>query len=53
MHTGWMEASAGGAGCLYAPHTEAAYRLPHSKTLYRFAAGYITRRDCGAASAKG
>jgi hypothetical protein len=44
VHTGWMEAAYHGARILYAPHTQAAYRLPPSKTLYRLAAGFVTRR---------
>jgi hypothetical protein len=43
VHTGWMEAGAGGR-IVYAPHTESSYRLPPSKLLYRLAAGFVTRR---------
>ena len=44
IHTGWMEAELDGRRLVYAPHTEAGYRLPTSKLLYRLAAGFVTRR---------
>jgi hypothetical protein len=44
IHTGWMEAEPDGRRVVYAPHTEAGYRLPTSKLLYRLAAGFVTRR---------
>lgn len=42
VHTGWLEAD--GGRLVYAPHTEASYRLPTSRTLFRLAAGFETRR---------
>ncbi|MFL5895627.1 MAG: pyridoxamine 5'-phosphate oxidase family protein [Thermoleophilaceae bacterium] len=42
IHTGWMEAGDGGA-VDYAPHTTAAYRMPTSRIVYRFAVGLFTR----------
>ena len=44
IHTGWMEAAPDGRRVVYAPHTEAGYRLPSSTLLYRLAAGFVTRR---------
>jgi hypothetical protein len=41
-HTGWLEAQPGSV--VYAPHTEAGYRLPTSRLLYRTGAGFVTRR---------
>jgi hypothetical protein len=44
IHTGWMEADQGTPGrVLYAPHTQAAYRMPASRPIYRLAAGGATR----------
>lgn len=44
IHTGWLEAEPGGRRVVYAPHTQAAYRLPPSKLLYRLVVGFETRR---------
>jgi Pyridoxamine 5'-phosphate oxidase len=44
IHTGWLEAASDRRRILYAPHTQAGYRLPPSKLLYRLAAGFVTRR---------
>jgi Pyridoxamine 5'-phosphate oxidase len=43
-HTGWLEAEPGGPRAVYAPHTEAGYRLPSSWFLFRAVAGFETRR---------
>jgi hypothetical protein len=43
-HTGWMIPAPGKRRVLYAPHTEAGYRLPNSRLLYRIGAGLVTRR---------
>jgi hypothetical protein len=43
VHTGWLEAEHGGGRVVYAPHTEASYRLPPSKLLYRLVVGMATR----------
>lgn len=43
-HTGWLESDPARAGLLYAPHTQQAYHLPPSRTLYRLIAGVVTRR---------
>jgi hypothetical protein len=40
VHTGWLEA---GDRLVYAPHTQAAYRLPESLLLYRLVVGGFTR----------
>lgn len=40
-HTGWLEA---GDEVVYSPHTQAGYRLPESRLLYRLGAGFVTRR---------
>jgi hypothetical protein len=50
-HTGWLEADAGDRRVVYAPHTDASYNMPPSRTVYRLAAGLVTRR--GARSARG
>jgi hypothetical protein len=42
-HTGWLEVESGGAGVVYAPHTQSNYRLPGSRFVYRLAAGAGTR----------
>ena len=41
-YTGWLEAT--GDHVIYAPHTEAWYRIPRSRFAFNFAAGYGTRR---------
>jgi len=41
-YTGWL--SVNGPRAVYAPHTEAGYFLPPSRTAYRIGAGYVTRR---------
>ncbi|MFI5540629.1 pyridoxamine 5'-phosphate oxidase family protein [Nocardia sp. NPDC051900] len=43
LYTGWLEAEAGADEVSYAPHTQAGYRLPPSKLLYRVVIGGITR----------
>jgi hypothetical protein len=43
-YTGWMVPDPGKRRALYAPHTEAGYRLPESRLLYRIGAGLLTRR---------
>jgi hypothetical protein len=43
-HTGWLEAEPGARRVVYAPHTEAGYRLPRSRLLYGIASGFVTRR---------
>ena len=43
-HTGWLEADPTGERVVYAPHTEAGYRFPHSTLAFRIAAGFGTRR---------
>jgi Pyridoxamine 5'-phosphate oxidase len=43
VHTGWLEAGDGPGGLVYAPHTEASYRFPASKPLFRLIAGGATR----------
>ena len=42
IHTGWLEVDTAGRA-LYAPHTNASYLLPPSKTLYKLATGGATR----------
>ena len=42
-HTGWLEVDPD-AGAVYAPHTDATYRFPRSRTLYRLVSGFFTRR---------
>jgi pyridoxamine 5'-phosphate oxidase-like protein len=44
-HTGWLRAEPGRV--VYAPHTEHGYYLPWSRTAYRLAAGFVTRRGYG------
>jgi hypothetical protein len=41
-YTGWLSAREDGE-LLYAPHTEAGYRFPESRTLYRIASGGSAR----------
>lgn len=41
VHTGWLQAEDGKV--LYAPHTEAGYRMPPSKLLYRVVVGGMAR----------
>jgi hypothetical protein len=52
-HTGWLEADPAERRVLYAPHTEAGYRLPQSKLLYRIGSGFVTRRGLRAARRAG
>jgi hypothetical protein len=42
-HTGWLEAEPASRRVVYAPHTEAGYRLPPSRFLFKLAAGFATR----------
>ena len=41
-HTGWLEPTGGGAA-VYAPHTQAGYRMPASKLVFRTASGLVTK----------
>lgn len=43
IHTGWMVPDPGGTPVLYSPHTQVAYRMPPSRTVYRIATGLFTR----------
>jgi hypothetical protein len=43
IYTGWLEAEPSERRLVYAPHTEAAYRLPPSKLLYKLVVGAFTR----------
>jgi hypothetical protein len=43
IYTGWLEAESRERRLVYAPHTEAAYRLPPSKLLYKLVVGLFTR----------
>ncbi len=52
-HTGWLEADAGAPRVAYAPHTDASYAMPPSRTVYRLAAGLVTRRGVRAARRAG
>jgi hypothetical protein len=51
VHTGWFEAGAGDA--LYAPHTQANYRIPTSRLAFNLGAGFETRRRLRAARRAG
>ena len=42
-HTGWLEAEPDGTGAVYAPHTEASYRFPTSRTVFQIVSGGATR----------
>jgi nitroimidazol reductase NimA-like FMN-containing flavoprotein (pyridoxamine 5'-phosphate oxidase superfamily) len=42
-YTGWLNVRPDGAAT-YAPHTDATYRFPRSRILYRLVSGYFTRR---------
>jgi len=43
IHTGWLEVEPTERRLVYAPHTQAAYRLPPSKLLYKVVVGLFTR----------
>ena len=43
IHTGWMVPEESGTPVLYSPHTQVAYRMPPSRTVYRTATGLVTR----------
>jgi hypothetical protein len=43
VHTGWLEADPPDGALIYAPHTQASYRLPPSRLLYRLVVGTATR----------
>lgn len=43
VHTGWLEPQTDRV-LVYAPHTEAGYRLPPSRFVSRAATGFVTRR---------
>jgi hypothetical protein len=43
-HTGWLEARPAERRIVYAPHTEAGYRLPPWRFAYNIGAGFVTRR---------
>jgi hypothetical protein len=49
-HTGWLDAA---DEVVYAPHTQAGYRLPESLLLYRLGSGFVTRRGVRAGSRAG
>ena len=42
-HTGWLEVDPGGTRAVYAPHTEASYRFPASRTVFQLVSGGGTR----------
>jgi hypothetical protein len=42
-HTGWLEAEPGAKRVVYAPHTQANYRFPTSRTVFRLVSGGGTR----------
>ncbi len=42
-HTGWLEAQPESERVLYAPHTQASYRFPASRTLFQIVSGGATR----------
>lgn len=44
LHTGWLEAGAGGRDVRYAPHTLRGHHLPPSRLVYNLAVGFGTRR---------
>jgi hypothetical protein len=44
VHTGWLEADPGADRVVYAPHTQAAYRIPDSRLAFNLGAGFETRR---------
>jgi len=50
-HTGWLEAD--GDRAVYAPHTEAGYRLPRSRFLFRATAAFVTTRGLRQARREG
>lgn len=43
LYTGWLEADPETGEVVYSPHTEAGYRMPPSKLVYRIAVGTVTR----------
>jgi hypothetical protein len=43
IYTGWMQAGSTPSSVRYSPHTQAAYRLPSSRLIYRVATGGFTR----------
>jgi hypothetical protein len=43
-HTGWLEAEPAAQRVLYAPHTQASYRFPASRTAFQLVSGGATRR---------
>jgi hypothetical protein len=51
IHTGWMEAE--GGTVVYAPHTQAGYRLPESRLAYRVIGGGATLLGQRAARRRG
>jgi nitroimidazol reductase NimA-like FMN-containing flavoprotein (pyridoxamine 5'-phosphate oxidase superfamily) len=44
VHTGWLEAEPDARRVVYAPHTQAAYRIPDSRLAFNLGAGFATRR---------
>jgi hypothetical protein len=44
VHTGWLHAERPNGRVVYAPHTQAGYRLPTSRFLFRLVAGFEARR---------
>jgi hypothetical protein len=52
-HTGWLESDPARSRTVYSPHTEANYRLPPSKLVYRLVTGAGTRLGVPAARRAG
>jgi hypothetical protein len=52
-HTGWLEGESGEGRAIYAPHTEAGYRLPPWRLAFNVGAGLVTRRGVHAARRAG
>lgn len=44
IYTGWIDDVSPDGAVVYSPHTEAAYRMPASRLVYRIAVGAATRR---------
>jgi hypothetical protein len=52
-HTGWLESDPARSKIVYSPHTEASYRMPASKLVYRLVTGGATRLGVPAARRAG
>ncbi|HEY3758646.1 MAG TPA: hypothetical protein VGL37_02715 [Solirubrobacteraceae bacterium] len=52
-HTGWLESDPARSKIVYSPHTEASYRMPASKLIYRLVTGGATRLGVPAARRAG